>query len=452
MVAIEAKRDMATPGVPAKQEHGVYRWYVVGLLFIAYVLSAVDAGVIKLLAEPIKNDLGLGDTELGLLQGFAFAITYAIAAIPLGLVVDRTRHRNWVITGGILFWSVMTLMCGLATRFGQLFFARVGVGIGEAALSPTAYSLIGDYFNAQKRPFANAFYAIGYSVGAALAVIVGGSLLAHFSAAPIVSFPILGDLKPWQAVFVVVSLPGVVVALLMLTIREPDRREVAQSATARSVTTADAVRHVLDNFRLYLMLIGTISLVGALAIGSSAWYPSLLMRVYGMSITQVTTLYGIPLLVCGVVGTLSGGWLSSRLIGSGRRDANMMVALGTILIKAVPLLLAPLMPTGEWAIAMIALSTLIGQGAQGVMIAAIQEVTPSQLRGQVIAFTLLFVNLVGTGGGALLFGALSEHMFTGQDSLRWALFAGGVILLPMIVINLLSGMKYYRAALMKAGS
>ncbi len=435
--------------MPAVQEGGAYRWYVVALLFIAYVLSAVDAGVIKLLAEPIKHDLGLSDTQLGLLQGFAFAMTYAIAAIPLGLIVDRTKRRNWVIAGGIVFWSAMTMMCGVARSFGQLFAARIGVGMGEAALSPTAYSLIGDYFNAQKRPLANAFYAIGYSVGAALAVIIGGMLLSYFMKTGGGHFPILGLVKPWQAVFVCVALPGLVVALLMLTIREPVRREDRRHevVAGAKVSFGEAFTYLMQNWRLYLMLIGTISLVGALAIGASAWYPAFLMRTYSWSIGQVTKIYGFALLIFGVMGTLTGGWLSSRLIARGRRDANMMIVLATILLKAIPLLAAPLMPTGELAVAMIALSTLIGQGAQGVMIAAIQEVTPNRLRGQIIAIALLFVNLVGVGGGALLFGVLSEHAFTGTDSLRWALLTGTAIMLPIIVINLLTGMRHYRAAL-----
>ncbi len=446
VLALEEAQTPSTT-LPPVQERGPYRWYVVGVLFIAYVLSAIDAGVIKLLAEPIKHDLGIGDTQLGLLQGFAFAMTYALAALPIGILIDRRNYRSRVIAAGVVFWSAMTIACGAARNFGQLFLARVGVGVGEAALSPTAYSLIGDYFSPRVRPLANAFYAIGYSIGAALAVIVGGKLLVHFSEAGGAVLPLLGAVKPWQAVFACVGLPGLVVALLILTIREPMRRSEARAKAAGAPSFGDAFRFIRDEWRLYLMLIGTIALVGALAIGASAWYPAFLMRTHGWSIAQVTEIYGFALLGSGVAGTLFGGWLSTVLIGRGRRDANMMIVLATVVIKAAPLLAVPLMPTGEWAVAMIALATLVGQGAQGIMIAAIQEVTPSRLRGQVIALTLLAVNLIGTGGGALAFGFLSEHAFTGTDSLRHALFTGTAVLIPVIVVNILAGMNTYRRAL-----
>ena len=174
------------------------------------------------------------------------------------------------------------------------------------------------------------------------------------------------------------------------------------------------------------------------------------MRSHGWTVAQVSQTYGYALLVSGVIGTLSGGWLSTAMIARGRRDANVMVVLYSVLLKAAPLLAVPLMPTGEGAVAMIALSALIGQAAQGVMIAAIQEVTPSRLRGQVIAIALLLVNLVGVGGGALLFGALSEHVFAGRDSLRHAILAGTVVLLPVIVLNILAGLGRYRRALATA--
>ena len=154
-----ASTAMETHPVTAQQQDSsaVYRWYVVAVLFIAYCFSAIDARVLTLLVIPIKQDLGLSDFEISLLQGFAFAILYSVAAIPLGRLVDGTNRRSRIIVFGVLFWSAMTVLCGMARSFGQLFAARIGVGIGEATLSPTAYSLIADYFEARRRALAISF-------------------------------------------------------------------------------------------------------------------------------------------------------------------------------------------------------------------------------------------------------------------------------------------------------
>ncbi|WP_380871971.1 MFS transporter [Sphingomonas sp. DBB INV C78] len=424
-----------------------YRWYVVGVLSLAYCFSAIDARVLTLLVVPIKQDLGLSDFQISLLQGFAFALLYSVAAIPIGRFVDTSGTRTRIIIVGVAFWSVMTMACGLARSFGHLFLARIGVGIGEATLSPTAYSLISDYFDSKKRALAISFYAIGYPIGGGLALIIGGALLQHFTAAGDNSLPFFGAMQPWQMVFVMVGLPGAVIVALLLTIREPVRRELAKGYESRAMPLSETFAYLRAHWRVYLMLISAISLIGMLSIGVSLWYPTFLIRTYGMSVAEVGLYYGTLMLICGTIGTLAGGWLSGRLMRAGRADANMRIVLATTLIKALPLIIGPLMPNPWLALACMAVGTLIGQAAQGVMISAIQDVTPNQLRGQVMALTLLSVNLVGLGLGASFIAAITDFVFADEAALRYSIAVAGVILLPIIIFILMLGLRIYRRRL-----
>ena len=426
-----------------------YRWYVVGVLFVAYCFSAIDARVLTLLVIPIKQDLGLSDFEISLLQGFAFALLYSVAAIPLGRLVDRSNRRSRIIVVGVLFWSAMTMVCGLARSFGQLFAARIGVGIGEATLSPTAYSLISDYFEARRRALAISFYAIGYPIGGGLALVIGGALLTHFTEMGGAVLPLVGTLAPWQMVFVVVGLPGIAVALLLLTIREPQRRELAVATQDDTLTVRQTLAYLRAHWRLYGMLIGSISLIGMLSIGVTLWYPTFLVRTYQMPIAQAGLYYGLLMLVCGTIGTIAGGWISGRLMRKGRADANMQIVLATTVLKALPLIVGPLMPSATLALLFMGIGTLIGQGAQGVMIAAIQDITPNRLRGQVMALTLLCVNLIGLGVGASFIAAITDFGFGDENAIRYSIALSGAILLPVIVGIIFTGLPAYRAALVR---
>ena len=439
---------------PVTAQHdssAAYRWYVVGVLFIASCFSAIDARVLTLLVIPIKQDLGISDFEISLLQGFAFALLYSVAAIPLGRLVDGTNRRSRIIVFGVLFWSVMTALCGMARTFGQLFAARIGVGIGEATLSPTAYSLIADYFEARRRALAISFYAIGYPIGGGLALVLGGALLTHFTEMGGAILPLIGAMKPWQLVFLSVGLPGVIVALLLLTIREPARREVAVAGKEEPLSLRYTLSFLAKNWRIYGMLISTVSLIGMLSIGVTLWYPTFLVRTYDMPIADAGYYYGFLMLVCGTLGTIGGGWLSGVLMRKGRADANMRIVLGTTLLKGVPLIIGPLMPTAPLALLCMGVGTLIGQGAQGVMISAIQDVTPNRLRGQVMAITLLCVNLIGLGVGASFIAAITDFGFRDENAIRYSIALSGAILLPVIVTIILIGLPAYRTALARMG-
>jgi MFS family permease len=426
---------------------GAYRWYVVGVLALGYAFSAIDARVLTLLVTPIKASLKLSDFKISLLQGFAFALLYSVAAMPIGRMVDGSKRRTPLIVAGVLVWSVMTMACGLAKSFGGLFATRVGVGVGEATLSPAAYSLISDYFEKQRRALAISFYAIGYPIGSGLALIIGGALLARFTRTGPQDLGIVGTLEPWQLVFVAVGMPGIVIALLIATIREPERRETGGLGRSGAIPIREVAAYIAERWRLYGMLMGVTSLSGLLAIGTSLWYPTFLVRTYGMTPISVGFYFGTLMLVCGTIGTIAGGWFSGVLIRRGRTDGNLRIMLFATVVKAIPLVVGPLMPTATLALAFMAVGTLVGQASQGVVLTAIQDVTPNRLRGQVTALTLLSVNLIGLGLGSSLIAAITDFGFGDEGALRYAIAITGAVMLPIMALMLILGMKRYREAL-----
>lgn len=437
----------AAPTAPSRSADlarlGPYPWFVVAILFVGYCFSAIDARVLTLMVGPIQSQLGLSDFEMGLLQGFAFSILYSIAALPIGRFVDRSGKRSMLIVWGVLFWSLMTASCGMASTFTGLFLSRVGVGVGEATLSPTAYSLISDYFDRRRRALAISFYAIGYPIGGGLALLIGGALLTHFTKQGGLNLSGLGHFEPWQAVFLCVAAPGVIIAAAMMLIREPPRREMA-AVLSDKTSLRDGFAYIMERKLLFGSLIGSLGLIALLAIGTTLWFPTFLIRTYGLTPGEVGARYGMVMLVCGTVGTLIGGWLSGRLLKSGRADANMRIVLVSTLLKGLPLILAPLMPTANLALALMAIGTLIGQASQGVMLAAIQDVTPNQLRGQVNAVALLAVNLLGMGLGASVIAAITDFGFGDQGALRYSIAITGAVTLPLIIVMLVAALPHYR--------
>jgi MFS family permease len=225
--------DAAPSGAATVPHRPVYSWYVVGVLTLAYILSFIDRQIITLMIGPIKQDLGLTDTQMSYLIGLSFALFYTVFGFLIALAADRYNRRN-IVTAGIVVWSVMTAFCGLAKGYGQLFLARMGVGFGEGALSPSALSMISDYFPREKLARAISVYSMGIAVGSGIALLVGGSIIHLVSSAATVTLPLVGELRPWQAAFVIVALPGLPLALLMLTVREP------ASARARGVGHGDS--------------------------------------------------------------------------------------------------------------------------------------------------------------------------------------------------------------------
>ncbi len=417
-----------------------YSWYVAGVLMVANLLAFIDRSVLSLLIEPIKQDLGVNDTAMGLLHGFAFSLFYAVLGIPIARLADRFNRRN-IIMIGVGFWSIMTAVCGLAKSYSLLFLARVGVGAGEASLSPSAYSLLADYFSPRYLPVALGLFAAGIYLGNGIAIIGGGHLMAAMEAAGVVTIPLLGDVQPWQAVFLIIGACGIPVVLLLLSISEPARTGVS---TNNDIPFKNVLRYVRKNLRCYLSLMLGFSLMILLGYGSGAWWPAFFQRTYGWSFAEIGTYFGLAVLIFGTAGSLAGGWLASWLRGRGYADANIRAAMIGAALLTPATIAAPLSPSGDIALVFIAMINFCAGIPFGGGYAAIQEATPARMRAQVSAIFLLAINLIGVGLGPVFIGLMTDFVFKDSASLRYALSAGAVFVSPLAFAVVAWGLPAYR--------
>lgn len=423
-------------------EGGPYAWYAVGVLILAYTFSFIDRQALTLMVDPIRKSLQITDTQLSLLHGFAFALFYTIMGIPIGRMVDQ-RRRTFIIAAGIVIWSAMTALCGLARNFTQMFLARIGVGVGEAALSPGAYSLISDYFPPHQRTQALSLYLGAAYVGSGLATMIGGTLIA---AMPVVVLPHLGTLEPWQAVFIAVGLPGILVALLVLGLREPPRTGVKRGVPPqfRSV-----LRYMGERKTAYLLLIIGYSIAGLMWNGSVAWWPTYFMRTFGWTTTEVGMRYGLTIMVAGALDAISGGWLAARMQRRGKADANILIGLVSLIVAA-PAGIAGALAGSDWLALAGVFVFLFGCAMPyGGAAAALQAITPNQMRGQVSAIYLFSLSFFGMGFGPTVVAFFTDHVFRHDAAIGQSLAMTILISAPVSAIILLASRAPYRATLAK---
>lgn len=429
-------------GASAEWPRPRYAWYVICVLMVAYTLSYIDRTIVDLLVEPIKADLGLTDTQFSLLRGLAFAVFYTVLGIPFGIWADRANRRN-VIAIGIAFWSLMTAVCGFARTFGQLFVARVGVGVGEAALTPAAYSMIADYFPPQKRGRALGVYAMGVFVGIGLAIMIGGLVVAAVARAPSVILPVVGEMRSWQLAFLAVGLPGLLVAAWVASIDEPVRRG-AGTPQHPWVMLRQALAFIGSQWRFFACHFAGYALLTMLFNALTAWIPAYLIRVHAYTAGDIAITYGPLLLIFGSGGIYCGGWLADHLRQHGHRDAEMRAGLYAALLLWPFATTATLMPTANLALAALAPLLFFASFPFAAAASALQLVTPNRLRAQVSAFYMLIVNLTGIGFGGTLTALVTDYVFDDERAVGRAMSAVGLCLPPVAAIILWRGMYYLR--------
>lgn len=386
-----------------------YAWGVVVLLTIAFTFSMIDRMILTLLVGPLKADFGLSDTEVSLLHGLAFTLLYVTVGLPMGRLAD-SRSRRAIAGWSIFFWSLMTAACGAASNFTQLFLARVGVGIGEAGLSPAANSLISDYFPHEKLARPIAFFSIGGSAGAGLAYIFGGLVVDYVSTLGTITVPLLGEIRAWQAAFFVVGLPGMAFALCFALVREPERRGRLQSA-ASSVPVAQVTRFMRHHAAFLVPHFMAAAFAALVILSIHAWMPTFLIRSFGLTAGEAGLRYGIVVLSAGVCGLLFAGSLADRLAMRGQQDAHVSVALGCATVAIVPAILAPLMPGYVAALLLVSVAVFGFAAAIALAPVALQIVVPNEMRGQVYAAYLLTISLLGYTIGPTVVALLTDHIF-----------------------------------------
>jgi MFS family permease len=489
--------DTQPAGAPPSVRPG-YRFYVLAVLILIYMLNFLDRQIIGILAAPLKEEFGMSDSQFGLLGGIAFASVYSTLAIPLAWLADRFS-RVWIMTGALAVWSGFTALCGMAGSFGQLFLCRMGVGVGEAGGVAPAYSLIADYFPPQQRARALAAFAFGIPLGTAAGTLVGGLLAAAYG---------------WRTAFVVVGLLGVLVApLLRLTVRDPSRggtdavkTQAQTAALAAAPTGSDKVGRVAAQIMLgigvgALLLAGLIRFGGmalgnplvlafggllALVIGGSlmiarrtasvvipkpsfwllalgaasssvcgygvaGWLPLFFMRSFDLTLRQTSWYYSGIAMIGGVLGIWLGGVIADRLSRRGKGAYPLTPAVAFlisapcfILAMNSPWLIGLVLPGGGTNTQQLVLAFLIfllptglNLAWLGPITAAVQHLVPAAMRSTASALFLLINNLLGLAVGFYYFGWMSDLLAPtfGEESLRWAIYTGmGFYLLAAVLL------------------
>lgn len=394
-------------------------------LLVVYIFNFLDRQIVNILAEPIAQDLSLSDTQVGLMTGLAFAVFYTFIGLPLARYADKpSTNRGKLIAVALATWSLMTMLCGMAQNFAQLLLARIGVGVGEAGCTPAAHSLIADKVAPEKRPGAMAFYALGIPIGSLLGMVIGGQL---------------ADTLGWRKAFMIVGLPGVILAVVVwLLIRDTDRPvrseivvEEGQSIGAAMLASAKQILasiKELVQLKAYMLMLAAASACSFLSYGKATWTTIYFQRTHDLTPGEVGFWFGVGGGVAGIFGTWLGGWLANRYGRIDRRHVVTAPAIGMAL--AVPIAIFAFVQN-DWriALALLMLPTVFNSLYYGPVFSSVQGLVPLHQRAMASALLLFGQNLIGLGLGPLFFGMLSDWLRPefGTDSVRFVLYGAAML-------------------------
>lgn len=421
-------------------------WIAVVILLVFYILSMLDRGIIALLVFPIKQDLMVTDIQIGLLQGFAFALLYGIVGVPIGLMVDRF-DRRWLLYAGIILWSVGTAACGFATDFTSLFIARMSVGCGEAVLLPISVSFLGELFSRERRGTATGVFTTGSAFGTGLALGGGGILITYFDQIGGLTLPWLGVLSSWRSTFLVCGIIGIVLAPLSFAIPDRRARTSLPAIDASAILPTGVFAFMRKRWQVTLHLFVGFPLMGAVMYGYASWGPAHLIKAYGWEPRTVGLLVGIIQAVGTSITLILGGWLMDRAYHKGIKGSHFLIpalaaAVGGPLIAAAFAVDAPAL-TIVCLVLGLPIFCLYGAGN----FAALQLFVPADKRGRVAALYVLAQALITNGLGPLMPAIASTQLPESSHQTGYGLAIVVVLLTPAIVIIMLNGRKYLTAAI-----
>jgi MFS family permease len=434
----------STAGLAAGASVG-YAWYVVGVLVLAQTFSFLDRMIMGLLVGPIRQSFQISDTQYSLLAGLAFTLFYAIMGLPLARIADAKSRRN-LIAIGIAVWSAMTALCGMAKGFWGLFWARVGVGVGEATLGPAAFSMITDYFPKEILARALSVYMMGVTFGSGLAYMLGGAVIAYVEAMGNVSVPVLGEVEGWQLTFFIVGLPGLLVALLMVaTVREPARRGI--SADAEAIPLPEAARYVWARRRAYGAHIFGVSIFVMVVYALNLWGPTFFIRTFAYTPQAAGWTFGLIMIFAGTAGLLLAGVIADAWMQRGVQDAYIRT-IGMSMLAMWPCVVAVGFVTSD-ALAIVAFSLAVFFSAfqGGIAVGALQLMTPNRLRGQVAALYFLTASLLGLGLGPTVVAMATDYVFGYDAAIGLSIALVGGVLCPLGAFILWRGLPQIRGLL-----
>ena len=423
-----------------------YEWYVVTICMIAYVFSFVDRQVLSLMIEPIKHDLQLSDTQFSLLHGLAFSLFYAFMGMPIAVLADK-RSRRVIISAGVAFWSLATALCGFSKNFTHMFLARVGVGVGEAALSPAAYSMFSDMFPKKKLGRAYGVYSVGSFIGGGTAFLIGGYVINILAGVDSVHVPLLGSMFGWQVTFLVIGLPGLLVAVLIFfTVRDPARKGLTRTADGRveKVTLRNAFAFIGGHRSTFACHFLGFSFYAMVLFALMGWTPAFYIRHFELSATTVGYMLGAVVLVANTTGVVFAGWFIDWLAQRGHTDAAMRAGVVGAVGMALPAVFFTQVSELWQSITLLSAAMFFASFPMPASTAAMQVLSPNQVRAQISALFLLISNLVGLGAGTTLVAVLTDRYFKSPQLVGSSMSVVIGIAVVLTVALLGRGCRYFR--------
>jgi MFS family permease len=422
-----------------------YAWYVVGILTLASISANVDRQILSLLVVPIERDLGISDTQMSYLIGFAFSVFYTVLGLPIARLADRTNRRN-IMAAGVGLWSLFTAACATAQTYGRLLLLRIGVGVGEATLLAPSVSLIADYFPAESRSRAMSVFTSAVFFGSGLAYFIGGWIVGLSQEQGTWTVPLLGGIRPWQSVFLLVGLPGLAIMLLLFfTVREP--RRAVSGERSNAVPLRAVWQYVRANRRTFATQNLGFAISATVNYAIAAWLATFLVRTYGWSASRAGLVQGSLTMTVGVAAPIVGGWLADRFVTRGFVDGPLrvgMIGAAGMLISATAY---PLMPSAGLAVAWLVAVNFFAALPWGAASTAAAEMVPASIRAQGVALYFFVLSLISSALGPSLVAWCTDYVFHDPAMVRYSLVVVNIVGMASALILLGFALPAYRRTL-----
>lgn len=423
--------DPTTPDLPQTAREQFAAWSMVGIFLLLYIFSFIDRQIITMMVVPLERDLGLSDFQLSLLMGPAFGLFYVICGLGMGWLVDR-YSRRWITAIGVAIWGVATTLCGIAGGYGQLFLFRLGVGVGESSLTPAAHAMIAESFPPRRLATAFSVYTLGAVIGGGIATIVGGTVVQLVTNLDHVTLPVFGSVRPWQAIFLAVGLPTILLSPLIFLVKERPAAERIAKHAAASASGISFWALIRKDWLFYIGLPIGFGCTNILANAYGSWSPALLMREYGWNPRDVGLAWGIQHMIAGAIGQIGGAMFVDWLYGRGVRDAHVKYMMYGLFLS-VPTLIWAVLAHNPWAyLVLTGVFYMVTYPFVGYAAAALQLFAPAHLRGRVSAIFLAIVTVVGTALGATVPALITDLVFGDKQKVGLSLIAVTVAVAPVI--------------------